>query len=568
MAAGCVDGRHDFFDRHAEPRDRVRAQRRRSWQLGLVGVRHHWDAHGLRVCQALAQVRRNDGRGILRATLQWQIGRLPAWVSRAVSRAGFQCPCDGRGVSGSGEIWRDRVRYTRLANAHDGWSSGVDLQFVGWIAWGDLDGFRPVYSRDGGVGLGGDPFGEPRESWRAEEITRRKGSRRETRHVAKPDRPSGVGTGASGAAGRPVVGILLPWIRTGRRWLHRAADVFCKKRAPRDGGDFVFNLAHYALRPWPWILIALVSIVIFPTVDSIKEAFPNADPNFINDDTAYPAMLTLLPNGLLGLVAASLIAAFMSTMSTQVNLGASYIVNDYYKRFLNPGASERQLVWAGRIATAVMIVMGCCLGLMLSDANKAFKIVLLLGAGTGGIYILRWFWWRINAVTEIVAMIVSLIVAVFFTFLYPEITSGVWANVWGMILPVILTTCAWIAATYLTQPTDKSKLREFYRRVQPGGPGWARVREEAERDGVRIDEGEGCWDVPLGILCTLLGCLTIYSAIFATGSWIYGKVGQASGLTLVTIVCGACLTHYWSRFHTKKGTAPVQKSEDTAGKGD
>lgn len=324
------------------------------------------------------------------------------------------------------------------------------------------------------------------------------------------------------------------------------------------GSTLFFNLAHYALRPWPWIIIALASIIVFPTVESIRVAFPEADPSIISHDTAYPAMLTLLPNGLLGLVAASLIAAFMSTMSTQVNLGASYLVNDFYRRFLNPGASEKQLVWMGRLATAVMIVMGCGLGLMLTDAGQAFKYLLLLGAGTGAIYILRWFWWRINAVTEIIAMVVSLLVATFFTFAFPSYipedvagSAEMWWQVAGSVTPVVITTLAWILATFLTKPTDTETLRDFYKKVKPGGPGWARVRDQARRDGITIDAGEGCWDVPLGILCTLLGCLTVYSAIFATGSWIYSKTGQALGLTLLTAVCAAALIFTWGKFHTE-----------------
>ncbi|MFT5292526.1 MAG: SSS family solute:Na+ symporter [Planctomycetota bacterium] len=328
------------------------------------------------------------------------------------------------------------------------------------------------------------------------------------------------------------------------------------------GASLFFNVAHYALRPWPWIMIALASLVVFPTLDSIRTAFPDVDPSIIQHDIAYPAMLTLLPNGLLGLVAASLIGAFMSTMSTQVNLGASYLVNDLYKRFLKPEATERELVWAGRIATAVTLGLGSLMGLVLTDAEQAFKYLLLLGAGTGAIYILRWFWWRINAVTEIVAMTVSLIVATFFTFVYvdwipadvsPE--DKVWWNLAGTIIPVAITTCSWVLACFFTQPTSPETLRRFYTTVKPGGPGWKVVREEAQRDGIELDDGNDPWDVPLGILCTLMGCFTVYGAIFATGSWIYGRTLQAILFTVPTLILGIVLMRTWGRIRTSDSRA-------------
>ncbi|MGI9243738.1 MAG: sodium:solute symporter family protein [Verrucomicrobiales bacterium] len=324
------------------------------------------------------------------------------------------------------------------------------------------------------------------------------------------------------------------------------------------GAALFFNIAHYALRPWPWILIALASIIVFPSVDSIKAAFPDADPSIIKDDAAYPAMLTLLPNGLLGLVSASLIAAYMSTMSTQVNLGASYLVNDFYKRFINPDASERQLVWAGRLATLGTLVLGCGCGLLLTDAGQAFKYLLLLGAGTGAIYIVRWFWWRINAVTEIVAMVVSLVVASYFTFFFPAVRpdtpdpgTAVWWDLASTVLPVLITTAAWITACFFTRPTSQETLRSFYKTVKPGGPGWAKVRESAADEGISLDDdGAAPWGVPFALLCTLLGCLTVYGTIFATGSWIYGRTGQAIAFTVPTILLGLALMKTWRHIET------------------
>ncbi len=319
------------------------------------------------------------------------------------------------------------------------------------------------------------------------------------------------------------------------------------------GAALFFNIAHYALRPWPWIMIALASIIVFPSVESIQQAFPGADPGVIADDAAYPAMLTLLPKGLIGLVAASLIAAYMSTMSTQVNLGASYLVNDFYKRFLKPNASEKELVWAGRIATAFVLICGCGMGLVVEEAGQVFKYLLLLGAGTGAIYILRWFWWRINAVTEIIAMVVSLVVASYFTFRFPKMmpeNPSIWWEFAATLLPVLITTAAWVISCYFTRPTDSATLQNFYRVVRPGGPGWAKLRAEAPD----LEEGEGAWDVPLGILCALVGCFTVYGAIFTVGLWLYGRTGAAVACGIPTILLGIFLFKAWDKIRTLRSS--------------
>ena len=269
-----------------------------------------------------------------------------------------------------------------------------------------------------------------------------------------------------------------------------------------------FNIAHYALRPWPWILIALSSLVIYPELSDLQTAFPNLPSDKLGHDVAYPAMLTLLPNGLLGLVAASLIAAFMSTMSTQLNLGASYLVNDFYHRFISPDSNEKQLVTMGRIFTIISIILGSGLGLLLTSAGQAFNLLLMIGAGTGMIYILRWFWWRINAYTEIVAMISSLIIAFYFNFINQSYES--WEKI---VFGSLLTTIVWIAATYFTPPDDDETLRKFVKKVNPGGPGWVKYSD--------LNTNEP-WPVPIGILCMILGCISIYSVLLGIGQLIYG----------------------------------------------
>ena len=308
------------------------------------------------------------------------------------------------------------------------------------------------------------------------------------------------------------------------------------------GATFFFNVAHYALRPWPWILIALASLVVFPELADIQKAFPNLPADKLGNDAAYPAMLTFLPAGLLGLVAASLIAAFMSTMSTQLNLGASYLVNDFYQRFYKPDASQSHLVWAGRFFTIISTLLGLGLGLMLNDANQAFRLLLLLGAGTGLIYILRWFWWRINAWTEIVAMIASLIIATYFTFFNDSLLD--WHE---LIIGAVLTTVIWVVATYFTPATDDQTLRNFYRLIKPGGSGWDVVLEKAAADGDPIEKEIG--QIPLEILSMVIGCIAVYGALFATGSWLYGRIMNATILTFIAI--GAFVFLIWVRGRLK-----------------
>lgn len=309
------------------------------------------------------------------------------------------------------------------------------------------------------------------------------------------------------------------------------------------GATFLYNVAHYALRPWPWILIALASLIVFPNLEDLQTAFPALSADKLGHDVAYPAMLTLLPTGLLGLVAASLIAAFMSTMSTQLNLGASYLVNDFYQRFIRPEASQQHLVWAGRLFTVISTILGLGLGLLLTSAGQAFQLLLLLGAGTGLIYILRWFWWRINAWTEIVAMISSMIIASYFTFIHDKLDLFPLQDWEKLVSGALLTTIVWIIATYFTPQTDDQTLRAFYRKIRPGGNGWDPVLQKAAAEGDNIEKEQG--QLPLEILSMLVGCVTVYAALFATGNWIYKEAGTATLLTIVTIGGAAFL--FWVR---------------------
>ena len=281
------------------------------------------------------------------------------------------------------------------------------------------------------------------------------------------------------------------------------------------------------------------------------EAFPNIAESKLGEDLAYSAMLTKLPSGLLGVVLASLVAAYMSTISTQLNWGSSYIVFDFYKEQINPNATEKQMVAVGRIATVVLMVLSALFALLLENALQIFSILLSFGAGTGLIFILRWFWWRINAWSEIAAMFASGILAITleFTALRPFLfdpVSGVFPDWMEYPFLVVVTTSIWLIATYVTQPESTEVLRSFYKRIQPGGPGWSKVVNDAKADGEKIAKDEK-WSVPQGITAMLLGCVLIYTIMFATGYWIYGRTTSALILTGVAIVSGFLLIKAWNR---------------------
>jgi Na+/proline symporter len=295
-----------------------------------------------------------------------------------------------------------------------------------------------------------------------------------------------------------------------------------------------FNIAHYALRPWPWIIVALCSIVVFPNLADIQTALPHVSDDLMGNDLAYPAMLTLLPAGLLGLLVASLLSAYVSTMSTHLNWGCSYLVHDLYRRFLKPDASERHLVWLSRVMTAVLMVVSGATVFLLSTAGEAFHLLLSIGAGTGLIYLLRWFWWRINAWSEIAAMASSFTIA-FALFVARkgglDLSSRA-ALVWS----VALTTVVWVVVTFLTKPSDIETLRRFYRKARPAGRGWAKVIGPEELDGPRDK-------LSLAFLGWVFGCTFVYSGLFGTGALLYGHSLQ--GVVCLSATLGAGLGLAW-----------------------
>ena len=323
------------------------------------------------------------------------------------------------------------------------------------------------------------------------------------------------------------------------------------------GATFFFNVMHYALRPWPWIIVALASLIVFPDLASIQEAFPNVSEDKLGHDLAYPAMMTMLPSGLLGLVVASLVAAYMSTISTHLNWGSSYIVNDFYKQQVNKNATEKQLVNVGRISTVTLFCLSAVFALLLTNALQLFDVILMFGAGTGLIFILRWFWWRINAWSEISAMFVSGFISILLNFttlgeiLFSDL--GFYPSYYKFPAVVLFTTLIWIIVTFLTKPDSFEDLINFCKKTNPGGPGWKKIKEEALKNNISFnDKTDNKWSVPLGIICMLLGSFAIYSFLFSTGHFIYGDLNSGISFLIIGISFALFLKYNWDKLKKLK----------------
>ena len=362
-----------------------------------------------------------------------------------------------------------------------------------------------------------------------------------------------------------------------------------------------FNIAHYALRPWPWIIVALCSLVVFPMdlpseresaraalqseplqgqvaiwakdpaavssetrqrieslqiqsrgLSALRASYQDVDYQKFGHDLAYSAMLTTVPAGWLGIVVASLVAAYMSTISTQLNWGASYVVHDFYKRFVRPEASEKEQVWVGRLFTFLLMLLSAGMALALTNAKQLFDIIIMFGAGTGLIFILRWFWWRINAWAEIAGMVVSGLASMAMSFVVVNgETLGDGLGVWKFPVVVAVTTIAWLVVTLVTPKTDMAVLKSFYARTCPGGPGWGPVRRALAADGEQAPAESR--QLGAGILCMLLGSVMVYSALFATGYWIYGDYPWAVGLSVLVVLTGAAIAGLWRRLDLEEG---------------
>ncbi|MGC6480105.1 MAG: sodium:solute symporter family protein [Flavobacteriaceae bacterium] len=295
-----------------------------------------------------------------------------------------------------------------------------------------------------------------------------------------------------------------------------------------------FNLMHYALRPWPWILIALASLVLFPELSDLQAAFPQLDAATLNHDLAFPAMLTFLPEGLFGLMLAALMAAFMSTLSTHLNWGASYLIHDCYQRFYRPDASQRELIFISRLCIFFLALLSCLLALQLESALQAFQILLQIGAGTGLLFLLRWFWVRINVWSEIAAMLSSFIIA-----LVLEIGFGTQLEAWlKMLIGVGSTTYVWIVVTLMTAPESDQVLISFYKRVRPSSRSWRSFMATQEPS---VDLAEQESDLARSIWCMFLGIFATYALLFGTGQWLYGQTLWAIVLWGFALISGGLL---------------------------
>jgi SSS family solute:Na+ symporter len=310
------------------------------------------------------------------------------------------------------------------------------------------------------------------------------------------------------------------------------------------GAVLFFNIAHYVIRPWPWILVALASLIIYPELSDIQKAFPNLDPTLLGHDIAYPAMLKFLPIGFAGLMVGGLIAANSSTILTHLNWGASYLVHDFYRRFIRPDAPERHYVTAGRVTTVLLFAASAAVVYALDTARDSFDLMLQVGAGTGLLYLARWFWWRVNAWCEVVAMVSSFGISILFLSLA---RNGVKIETHKQLMATVgFTTICWVLAAFIAPPTDRRTLISFYRKVNPSGPGWESIRREAgPMDGVAQD------DIPRALLGWTAGCALVWSALFCIGNFLYARYSTAIVLLVVAIISGTTLVRIVNRIWNK-----------------
>jgi len=323
------------------------------------------------------------------------------------------------------------------------------------------------------------------------------------------------------------------------------------------GAVLFFNVAHYVLRPWPWILVALASLLVYPELSDIQKAFPNLDPKLLGHDIAYPAMLKFLPVGFIGLMIGGLIAANSSTILTHLNWGASYLVHDFYRRFIKQDAPEKHYVLMGRMATVGLFICAGALTYLLDTAKAAFDLILQIGAGTGLLYLLRWFWWRITAWCEVTAMISSFGVSLVLLILNKA--GFVLSTHLALVVTVLFTTVCWLVTAFVGPQTDRETLIAFYRKVRPFGPGWRKVRLAA---GIHENDPDAPHEnIPLGLLGWLAGCTLIWSGLFVVGSFLYGRLLAGFLLLAVFVASGLVLLFVIKRLWTgAPSTSEVSKA--------
>jgi SSS family solute:Na+ symporter len=326
------------------------------------------------------------------------------------------------------------------------------------------------------------------------------------------------------------------------------------------GAVLFFNVAHYVLRPWPWIIVGLCSLLVYPELSDIQRAFPNLDPRLLGHDIAYPAMLRFLPAGFIGLMVGGLIAANSSTILTHLNWGASYLVHDFYRRFIKRDGAEKHYVMVGRLATILLFLCASGTVYLLDTAKDAFDVILQVGAGTGLLYLVRWFWWRVNAWCEVVAMASSFLMSVLLLVLA---RGGVhFSTHVALIATVLVTTVCWVLTAYLGPPTDRAVLVRFYRKVRPSGPGWEPIRQAA---GISREDARATGDnIPMAMLGWVAGCTVIWSALFTVGNLLYGRLAYALLLLTVFAASGMALLYVvrrlWSGGEPPEQTRAMQEA--------
>jgi len=312
-------------------------------------------------------------------------------------------------------------------------------------------------------------------------------------------------------------------------------------KSERDslGAVLFFNIAHYVLRPWPWILVGLCSLIVYPQLSDIQKAFPSLEPSLIGHDIAYPAMLKFLPVGFIGLMVGGLIAANSSTILTHLNWGASYLVHDFYRRFLRTDETEKHYVLVGRLVTVMLFFCASGTVYLLDTAKDAFDIILQVGAGTGLLYLVRWFWWRVNAWSEVVAMMSSFAVSAALLILNK---NGMhFSTHVSLMITIAFTTVCWLVTAFVGPETDQKTLVEFYRKVRPFGPGWTHIREAA---GISVDEAKATGqNIPMALLGWVAGCTVIWSSLFTVGNFLYGRLNYAFMLLCVCVVSALALLY-------------------------
>jgi solute:Na+ symporter, SSS family len=320
-----------------------------------------------------------------------------------------------------------------------------------------------------------------------------------------------------------------------------AQRIFSSK-TERDGvlATLFFNVAHYAIRPWPWIITGLCTVLLYPQ---------GIGPTHDHEAAYVQAFVDLLPTPWRGFMMAGFAAAYMSTVGTQLNWGASYLINDFYRRFLKKNETEKHYVAMSRAATVFLFLASALVTMRLQTIEGAWKFLLALGSGTGLVLILRWYWWRINAWSEISAMISSFVVSLLgIAFIKPRFDAAdLRGDAWVMIVTVVVSTIVWLGVTYATKPEPDVMLDSFYRRVRPGGPGWARVSERA---------GFGREGIPGGALAWtnwIAGIVAVYSSLFGIGKLVLGNLLPGFIMLAIAVVAFAWIAR---SFREEPATLP------------